>query len=529
MGRPFPGRWSFDHHPWLKQPHDDDCEEIVVQKGAQLGWTEWGLNKSFYAIDIKGDNVLYILPAATPDARDFSTSRFDPALEMSEHLQKLFDDVKNIHHKRSGNANLFIRGSRVKSQLKSVPAALVVLDEQEEMVQGNIALVRERMSGQLEKQLLQLSTPRVERMGINKEFQGSTQDHYYFRCPFCSKLTELVYPDCLVITAESYADPRAKDSYLICKECKHILPHEGKKDFLATRVPGKSKKIASGQWVSTHTNRSVRGYHISQLYSMTVRPHELAISKLKGDTNSTDEQEFFNSKLGLTHEVEGARITETTILDCIGAHTMQYHSSGTRMVTLGIDVGDIIDWWVDEWIIDTRYPTIDISLISMPKTLAIGSCKDFSDLDKLMVDYRVHSCVIDANPDKRKALEFANRWYGRVKLCLYVTGMQNSKQIREHEDGSHFVSVDRTSWMDLSLGRFHRKTIILPRDINERTKTHLKNPVRVTKRDKRGNIVAQYVTGENDPDHHAHARTYSEIALPIAAKLGQSHDTQGPL
>ena len=129
MGKPYPGKWSFDHHPWIRTPHDDETEEICVQKAAQLAWTEWALNKTFYNIDIKGNSVLYILPAATPDARDFSTARFDPALELSAHLQSLFDDVKNIHHKRSGNANLYIRGSRVKSQLKSVPVSLIILDE----------------------------------------------------------------------------------------------------------------------------------------------------------------------------------------------------------------------------------------------------------------------------------------------------------------------------------------------------------------------------------------------------------------
>lgn len=529
MGQPFPGQWSFKHHPWLRQPHDDNAEEIVVQKGAQLGWTEWALNKSFYAIDIRGISVLYVLPAATPDARDFSTSRFDPALENSPHLRNLFDDVKNIHHKRSGSANLFIRGSRVKSQLKSVPVGVVVLDERDEMVQGNIALVRERMSGQLEKQLLQLSTPTIERVGINLEYHGSTQDHYFFRCPSCSKLTELVFPDCLVITAETFTDPRVRDSHLVCKECHNILPQAAKPEFLAAAQPHISRRRASGQWVSTHTDRSVRGYHVSQLYSCTVKPHELAIAYLKGQTNSTDEQEFFNSKLGKTHEVEGARITETVIAECIGNHTTQERAPSGRLITIGIDVGAVIDYWIDQWIIDTRYPTVDINLISMPKTLKIGSVKHFEELDRLMLDYNITSGVIDANPEKRKALEFANRWYGKIRLCFYVTGMQNSKQIREHEDGSHCISVDRTSWMDLALGRFHRRTIVLPRNISERAKLHLKNPVRVTKRDKRGNIVAQYVTGENDPDHHAHSRTYSEIALPLAAKLGRAHDTRSPL
>jgi len=123
MGQPFPGPWSFKYHPWAKGMHDCTAEIMVGQKGAQLCYTEVGLNKSYYNIDVLGNSVLYVLPASTPDAADFSTSRFDPALELSPHLASLFSDVKNIGHKRAGSANLFIRGSRSRNQLKSIPVA----------------------------------------------------------------------------------------------------------------------------------------------------------------------------------------------------------------------------------------------------------------------------------------------------------------------------------------------------------------------------------------------------------------------
>jgi len=518
MGKPFPGPCSFKHHPWIEAPHDDESEEICVQKAAQLAWTEWALNRSFYNIDIKGNSVLYILPAANPDARDFSTSRFDPALEASKHLQLLFDDVKNIHHKRSGNANLFIRGRRVKSQLKSVPVSLIVLDELEEMVQKNIALVTERTSGQLEKQLLKLSTPTVSRVGINLAYEASTQDHFFFKCPHCSKFTELMFPECLVITAEHHADPAVMGSHLKCKECHHALNHNSKVEWLAT-----------GKWVSTHANRMVQGYHINQMYSMTIEPWKLAVAYLKGLTNAVDEQEFFNSKLGLCHEVDGARIQDANIQNCTGGFTKTVNAGPTHLVTMGVDVGAVLDVWIDRWHIDTRYPSIDINLISKPQTIFEGTVRNFEDLDPLMIDYNVRGAVVDANPEKRAALEFANRWFGKVKLCYYVTGMANSKQIREHEPATHGVSVDRTSWMDLALGRFHRGSIVLPRDLSTRAQEHLKTPVRVTKKDRSGNTVAKYVTGENDADHLAHSRVYSEIALPLALKVGSAHDTQSPL
>ena len=86
MGQPFPGPWSFKYHPWIREMHDATEEMIVGQKGAQLAFTECVLNKAFFNIDVKGVSVLYVLPANTPDASDFSKARFDPALELSPHL-----------------------------------------------------------------------------------------------------------------------------------------------------------------------------------------------------------------------------------------------------------------------------------------------------------------------------------------------------------------------------------------------------------------------------------------------------------
>jgi phage terminase large subunit GpA-like protein len=135
------------------------AESNVGQKAAQMGYTETMLNLTFYNIDILRRDCLYVLPAKTPDAHDFSASRFDPALELSDYLTKLFSDVQNIGHKRAGSVNLYVSGSRSRSGLKSIPAGFLVMDELDEFDQENIPLAMERQSGQKEKQNWKISTP----------------------------------------------------------------------------------------------------------------------------------------------------------------------------------------------------------------------------------------------------------------------------------------------------------------------------------------------------------------------------------
>ena len=515
MGKPFPGNWTFDHHPWLKGIHDCDAESIIGQKSAQMGYTEVALNLGFKAVDIDAISVLYVLPASTPDASDFSSARFDPALEMSSHLSNLFTDVRNVGHKRAGSASWYIRGSRSRSQLKSIPVGLVIVDEKDEMIQENVAMIFERMSGQLAKQNFQISTPTIDNFGINADFRISTQASFFFKCPCCSKKTHLVFPDCLVITAEEVTDQKIKNSYMICKECKGKLNHEDKINFLS---------LKNSEWVKSYTDRDIEGFHINQLYSMTVRPWEVAHLYLKSQSNPADEQEFYNSKLGLPHVVEGARVLDADIEKCIGTFKKVARAPENSLVTMGVDVGKFLHYEIDQWYLDENALGTDVSLLAKPKILQEGKVLDFENLDELMQRFLVHFCVIDANPERRKALEFAQRFWGRVRMCYYGNNIGHSKQIHLHDEEEHSLTVDRTSWLDVSLSRFRNGRILLPIDLSIEYKQQIKAPVRVYEKDKNGNPIGRYIISPNDEDHHAHSRNYAEIALPLAANLSMAYD-----
>lgn len=504
MGKPYPGPWSFLHHPWTRAMHDDKREFIVGQKAAQLGFTEVALNKTFYSIDILGESILYILPSTTPDANVFSTSRFDPALELSEHLANLFSDVKNIGHKRAGSASLFVRGSRSRSQLKSLPVGKIVLDEFDEMNKENVVLALERTSGQIDKQVFAISTPTIENYGINAYFKLSTQEHFFFPCPHCSRHIELTFPDCMVITSDDWTSREIERTHIICPLCKHELAHQDKPIFLAP-----------GHWVPTYTDRTVAGYHVNQLYSCTLRPWELAVNYLKSLTNAAEEQEFYNSKLGLTHAVEGARVTEEQYQRAIGQHMMGVRGH-SRIRTIGVDVGK----WLHCVVMEYQVTGNDVNLQSHGRVLKCIKLQHFEEIDLLVRDYQVQYLCVDANPERRKALELCQRFYGRSKMVFYANGI-NGKALSVHPDDQCSVSCDRTSWLDLTLSRFKGSRITLPQDTPLEFKDQIMSLTRIYKKDADGNPVGQYVCG-NDEDHYGHALNYSELALQLLLGGGES-------
>lgn len=507
MGEPYPGKWSFLHHPWLRDMHDSEAEVNVGQKAAQMGFTELVLNLTFYHIDVKWVDCLYVLPSKVPDATDFSSGRFDRALELSPHLGAIFSDVQNVGHKRAGTANMYIRGSRSRSQLKSVPVGFIVLDEVDEMDQENIPLAMERVSGQVDWSSWLLSTPTYPDTGINKYFNDTSQDHFMFSCPLCSKTTELVFPDCLEIIGEDQRDPRIEESFLKCKECKGKLEHKTKPEWLA-----------NGIWIPTYSQRAKRGFHINQLYAMTqaCRPASIATSYFLSQRDPASETELYNSKLGLPHAVKGSQLNEADFTE----HRGEYSNGNVRpkgLVHMGIDVGKYLHYEIDESFIN-GYTGGDFNSDAVTRVLLIGKCTDWDELTRLMQQWRPRSCVIDRNPEPRNALQFANKFYGHVRLCQYGQGV-NGKDVSLSKTEEHLILVDRTSWLDLSLNRFRRKEMIeIPYDAPSEYKDQLKVLARIYKKDKDGNPVGYYENFGRD-DHYAHARNYSEIALKLAGSM----------
>lgn len=494
--------------------HDADSPTVIGQKSAQMGYTEWALNRAFHFMDIKRMDVLYVLPNTRPDAADFSAGRFDKALELSEHLRDMFSDVQNVGHKRAGSTNLYIRGSNARSGLKSIPVGLLILDELDEMTQENIPLALERLSGQLERHQLMLSTPTIPDFGINYYFESSTQDHYVFPCPACGRHIEFNFPDNIVIIGENDADPRVKESHYICHECKNKIPHELKHDFLNR-----------GQWVSQFPDRIDRGFYINQMYSMHLGPEVLAKAYLNSLKDPSAEQELWNSKVGKPHIVAGARITEPMVTSCIGSfRKLEFNRS--EFATMGVDVGQrMLHVEIDGWDLNGR-SGYDINSYARCRNLTHLEVPNFEDLDALMYNFGVRFAVVDCQPEKRKALEFANRFPGRVKLCRYPVGV-NGRNITISSEEEHHINVDRTSWLDLALGRFKNGTITLPMDTSQDYKNHIMAQVRIPKKDANGNPVARYETPGNRHDHYGHARNYAEIALPFATGLGVSSDIRG--
>ncbi len=514
----FSGPYSAKHHPWVKEMHNSKAPFNYSMKGAQLGITESLINLAFYTLDQLCRDVLYVLPTSK-NASDFSKSRFSPALKNSPYLKALFTDINAVELKQAGSNTLYIRGSRGDSNLKSIPVSVLLMDEIDEMSQRAISLALERLSGSLSKTVWGISTPTVPGFGIDKLYRNSTQEHFTFQCPCCSRHTELVWPDCVEIIGESISDARCIESFLKCKECGGRLEHQAKPDWLSKAV-----------WTPTDhgANSDIRGFTISQLYSFTVTPGELVVAHFKGFGDEAANIEFHNSKLGKPFVGDGAKVTDDDLEAVIGGHSKEDarpRRGGERLITMSCDQGKWNYVEVAEWAFD-KY-SCDLNVSAKCKVLYETKFheEDWNILDELMREWQILACVIDADPQIMQARHFARRFPGYVWLCRFRRGV-TAKEISLVEDENHspLIHVDRTYWHSAALGRFREpRRIILPRDVSHEYREHIKAPIRTyVKNPDDGNPVAKYISTE--ADHFALARVYNEIALPHAASIQTGHD-----
>ena len=486
----------------MREMLDTRADVCVGQKAAQLGYSTLTVSRTLKTI-ADGRNVLYLLPTRTPDASDFSITRFDKIIDSSEFLTGLFHRNRNVGVKRADSGTIYIRGMNSNSALKSVDVSLIVFDEVDEMPPEKIPLALQRLSGQLIKNTWYISTPTIPDFGINARLQESTESHFFFKCPSCSRHIELAWPDSIQICGESHTDPNCSRSYLKCTECQNKLPHETKHEWLAE---------ASFQ---PQRQSPIDGFYINQLYSATVTPEEFAIAYHRAQIDLAAEQELYNSMLGLARLLQGSRLDDADLQACFGNYTDPAQLTRGKIVTIGIDIGKLLHYWVDEWAFDR--PCADINLAAVNKTITTGTLTSFNEIRNLIVEYGPAQIVMDSEPETRKGLEMVAYYPGLIKLCKFTRS-----DVDNAITGDIIIKTNRTAWLDTALSRFKTKRTTLPLNTPADVFAHLKALVRRYKKGSDGELSSHYIS--TGPDHYAFARVYSEIAFPLAVARQHNRD-----
>lgn len=311
-----PGPYSVDVTPYLREIMDElgehsTTEEVIVMKGAQLGFTDAGLNWIGYTMHISPCPFMMVQP--TKDVAELvSKTRIQPMIDSSPELSK---KVKPPRSRDSGNTLLKkeypggilrMTGANSAVGLRNMPVKRLMLDEVDAYppdVDGEgdvISLAKKRQSTFRNRKALIISTPGDKQTSIiEKEFNKTDKRYWFIPCPSCGSVQHLIWEQLQYEYNER--NNEVKNVSYKCKHCNDLIPEMKKTEMLA-----------AGRWIPTepdNQNKKKKGYHLNSLYSPLgwLSWEDLArdYEEAKGDNAKL--KAFVNTSLGLSYEQKGEK------------------------------------------------------------------------------------------------------------------------------------------------------------------------------------------------------------------------------
>jgi hypothetical protein len=459
-------------HPWILPIMQDRSNFIVAKKAAQMGYTEWALSESVYLPDQYKANSLYFMPTGS-GLSDLVQARLDPSIASSPYLaprvgkQSSHKYTEKVGLKRLYNGYWYGRGAQTKKQVKTVDADGVWVDERDELDDEIVPYIPKRLQHSSFKWQRWFGTPTVAGWGIDLMYLEGKQFVWNITCPHCQTEQALNYQD--------NVDAEAKK--LVCHKCKEqIVPIE-----------------CDGRYIAENPSAGYSSYYCSGLVSPF-----LDLEKLIADLQSGDENRIaqaYNQALGLSYEPKGATITVEDLYACKGQHSAPFKAE--EGIYLGVDVGRVLHFWG----------------MTKDKRVVLISTGSWDDLRRILREWKVKVCVIDALPELEAVSQIVSEFRGKVFACYYnSTKMEAGKY---HKFGIGKVEVNRTASLDASTALIMNQDIVLPSNLDSISDviTHFKNIKRVVieKKDNTGDKEIKWIRIADD--HYTQAFNYSNIAL----------------
>lgn len=270
-----PGQWRTDRTPFAREIMDalsltSQVQRVVLKFAAQIAKTEIALNFIGYIMEHDPAPALVVLP--TEQVRDrWVVQRLDPMLNDSPSLAAIFgqkrqkDTANTKEMKNFPGGILVCGGANSPASLASMPIQYVICDEVDRFpweagIEGDpLGLVEERTNTFPRRKILLVSTPTTAGLSrIEDEYAASDQRRYEVPCPHCGTLQPLVWTQTTAAgeTRSLSRQPVTGKVTYTCAHCRQPIEERHKPQMLAF-----------GRWVPRFPERTVRGYHLSGLYS----------------------------------------------------------------------------------------------------------------------------------------------------------------------------------------------------------------------------------------------------------------------
>ncbi|CAM5771965.1 hypothetical protein LMIY3S_03685 [Labrys miyagiensis] len=327
---------------------DPDVSKVVINKGAQVGYTELLGNVIGYFIDLDPSPILVMQPTLEM-AQAWSKDRLAPMIRDTPALTAKVSDSKardsgnTMLHKLFPGGHVTVVGANSPASLASRPIRIMLADEVDRYPTsaGNegdpLKLAQKRQTTFWNRKTLVGSTPTVKGFSvIEREFENSDQRFYHVPCPDCGHKQVLKWAQ---VQWNSHEGHKPETAHYVCEECGSLWDDVAR--WAAIRL---------GEWRAKAAFNGIAGFHIPGLLSPWLKLEEIVREFLEAKDRPELLQVWTNTVLGETWEESGETVSAGPLMSRIETYSATAVPDGIRVLTAGVDVqGDRLEAHVVGW------------------------------------------------------------------------------------------------------------------------------------------------------------------------------------
>jgi hypothetical protein len=413
-------KYSFKDHEYQIAPVNDPARILVLEKSAQLGFTEcffrWML-----AFLVKHQGVQGIFTQPTDgDIGKFVKSRADVILEECPVVKKLgTGGVDSVQLKRIGSSFLNFRGTFGARAAISVPSDANNYDEVNFSNPRVLNQYKSRLQHSAYKYERYISTPTIPNFGVSELYNRSDKKRINLRCNHCNYSQFLDWPKNVYF--KKYGSPimipydpdimelfvEKEYEYTVhicCTNCHREVDRAWKNREWVAEFPERNSNPDTG----------ISGYHLHRMDAV----HQSALDLVRASDRRLDgyktEQDFMNFAMGSPYEGGDAiPITDS----CRAIATMQLPMPGSAQGTfIGMDLGSICHIAI---IKDMFFPNNP-----GPVPIIIGAVRIAKEIleekfPEIIKQYGMLFGVSDAQPYTTTVEKIAKNHPNRMAVCYF--------------------------------------------------------------------------------------------------------------
>lgn len=332
--------------------NDPKIHTIVVQKGAQVGWTEIINNAVGYVVDQDPGPILLMQPTVEM-AQTWSKDRLEPMLRDTKRLHGKFQEKKSrdsgntLRQKKFPGGHITIVGANSPAGLRSRPIRYIFADEVDGYKESAgkegdpLKLAAKRQSTFLNRKTILGSTPTLKDQSIiEREYEKSDKRLFFVPCPHCGHHQTLKWSSVKWGKTDE-GEHLPETAYIQCEndDCnKHISD--------AQRV----RSMRKGHWKATAPSKGIAGFKLNGLYSPWLTLEEMVTEFVEAKDRPELLKVFVNTVLGDTWEEKGETIRSGEIAERVQMFGPTDIPERAVFLTAGVDTqGDRLEATVVAW------------------------------------------------------------------------------------------------------------------------------------------------------------------------------------